>query len=66
MTDEGKGSRRSEADGRPKLGRVASLRIGAALRNVYADPQRPADVPSEIRNLIEKLEQADAEGAGSA
>ena len=63
---EGKGSRRREADGRPKLGRVAALRIGAALRDVYADQSRQADVPSDIRNLIEKLEQADAGCSASA
>ena len=66
MTAEGKGSRRRETDGRPKLGRVAALRIGAALRDVYADQARQADLPSGIRNLIEKLEQADAGGAASA
>ncbi|ACS43579.1 hypothetical protein [Methylorubrum extorquens] len=66
MTAEGKGSRRPETDGRPKLGRVAALRIGAALRDVYADQARQADLPSGIRNLIEKLEQADAGGSASA
>lgn len=63
---EGKGSRRRETDGRPKLGRVAALRIGAALRDVYADRTRQAEMPADIRCLIEKLEQADAEGSASA
>lgn len=66
MTAAGKDSRRRETDGRPKLGRVAALRIGAALRDVYADQARQADLPSDIRNLIEKLEQADADGSASA
>lgn len=66
MTAAGKGPRRRETDDRPKLGRVAALRIGAALRDVYADQARQADLPSDIRNLIEKLEQADADGSASA
>ncbi|GJD89412.1 hypothetical protein BHAOGJBA_2939 [Methylobacterium hispanicum] len=63
---EGKGARRRETDGRPKLGRVAALRIGAALRDVYAARTSQAEMPADIRCLIGKLEQADAEGPASA
>ena len=55
---------RAGMDRRPKLGVVASRRIGSALRERYEATQSP--VPSKLRELLEKLEAADADAAAAA
>jgi hypothetical protein len=55
---------RSGADDRPKLGTVAARRIGNALRDRYEAVQTP--IPSNLRDLLEKLEEATAEDSAAA
>ncbi len=55
---------RSKADDRPKLGTVAARRIGHALRDRYEAVQTP--IPSNLRDLLEKLEEATAEDSAAA
>ncbi|MDE4914331.1 hypothetical protein PQI07_27045 [Methylobacterium sp. 092160098-2] len=55
---------RAKVDQRPKLGIVASRRIGSALRDRYEATQGP--VPSKLHELLEKLDAATADDSAAA
>lgn len=54
----------SKADERPKLGHVAVRRIGDGLRDIFdTDPEQ---VPSQMRELVDRLEQTAAKKSAAA
>ena len=61
---EQKEPKRPKADERPKLGRVAVRRIGDGLRDLYDTP--PGNVPSKLRELLDKLERTTADESAVA